>query len=138
MVKGASCIKWGPKRDASRITQVHTVQLLIAFHRRRTTRLEVSIDDPFPEKPRPKPPVNVIQQALAVREFMLANPNETCLSTALKLNIHRKRISKFLTIANNLPENLITELVDCNDPKTLRQMTLSHLLDLTDRNQATK
>ena len=69
---------------------------------------------------------------------MLANPNETCLSTALKLNIHRKRISKFLTIANNLPENLITELVDCNDPKTLRQMTLSHLLDLTDRNQATK
>jgi hypothetical protein len=61
---------------------------------------------------------------------MLANPDETCLSAAPKLNIHRKRISKFLTIANNLPENLITKLVDCNDPKTLRQMTINRLLNL--------
>jgi hypothetical protein len=65
---------------------------------------------------------------------MQANPNETCLSAAMKLNIHRKRISKLLTIANNLPENFITELV----PKTLCQMTLNRLFDLAIYNQASK
>ncbi len=59
---------------------------------------------------------------------MNAHPEETCLSEAPKLNLHRKRISKFPTITNNLPENLIAKLAICNDPKKLRQMTANRLL----------
>ncbi len=119
---------WGPERDASRITQIHTVQLLIAFHRRRTTRLEVSIDDPFPEKPRPKPPVNVIQQALMVRAFMHANPDENYLSAAPKLNIHRKRIAKLLRLIENLPDDFIEQTKECRDEKMLHKMSVERLI----------
>ena len=66
-----------------------------------------------------------------MKEFMAAHPDETCQSAAPKLNIHRKRIAKFLMIANNLPANLITELANCNDPKKLRQMSLNRLLHLS-------
>jgi hypothetical protein len=58
---------------------------------------------------------------------MDANPEETCLSAAAKLNLHRKRISKLLMIANQLDPNLITELANCNDPKIIRQMNVKHL-----------
>ncbi|MBL8676697.1 MAG: recombinase family protein, partial [Alphaproteobacteria bacterium] len=68
--KGQSCLLWGARQDTSRVTQLHTVQLLVNFHHRRKTRLEVSIDLPFPAERRPPPPVNVIQQAIVVRSFM--------------------------------------------------------------------
>ena len=61
---------------------------------------------------------------------MAAHPDETCLSAAPKLNLPRKRISKLLTIADQLDPNLITELANCNDPKILRQMNVKHLLNL--------
>lgn len=66
-----------------------------------------------------------------MKEFMAAHPDETFLSAAPKLNLHRKRISKLLTIANQLPSNLITELANCNDPKTLRQMNVKHLFQMS-------
>lgn len=90
-----------------------------------------SIDRPFPENPPEPPPINVIQEALRVKAFMDANPDETCLSAASKLNLHRKRISKLLIIANNLPQNFITKLKNCNDPKILRKMHVKYLLSLT-------
>ena len=104
----------------------------MSFHRRRYGVLQASIGLPLPEiRPRSAPPKNFVLEAIRVKEFMDTHPEETCLSAASKLNLHRKRISKFLTIANNLPKNLITELADCNDPKKLRQMTVNRLLALT-------
>lgn len=88
--------------------------------------------DPFPEKPRPKPPVNVIQQALMVRAFMLANPDETYLSAGVKLNIHRKRIAKLLRLIDALPADLIKQVSGCTDPKALRKMSVRRLLKITD------
>lgn len=106
--------------------------MVISFHRRRNGKLEASLDLPFPQKriKEPDPPINVIREALRVKEFMAAHPDETFLSAATKLNLHRKRISKLLTIANALPENLITELTNCNDPKILRQMNVNHFYRL--------
>lgn len=78
----------------------------------------------------PITPINIIRGALRVKEFMVAHPDETCLSATAKLNLHRKRISKLLTIANQLPANLIEELANCHDPKTLHQMNVKHLLEL--------
>lgn len=107
-------------------------QLVITYHARRYGVLQASIDQQLPEiRPRSAPPKNFVLEAIRVKEFMTAHPNETCQSAAPKLNLHRKRISKFLTIANNLPANLITKLANCNDPKTLRQMTINRLLDLS-------
>jgi hypothetical protein len=106
-------------------------QLVITFHARRYGALQASIGQPLPEIiPRSAPPQNFVREAIRVKAFMDAHPDETCLSASPELNLHRKRISKFLTIANNLPANLITELTDCNDPKTLRKMTVNRLLDL--------
>ena len=100
------------------------------LHRRKTTRLEVDIDMPFLEKRLPPPPINVVQQAIEIQTYMRSNPDATPFSAAPKLNLPRKRISRLLTIANNLPANLITELANCNDPKTLREMHVKRLLRL--------
>ena len=48
---------------------------------------------------------NIIRETLRVKAYMDANPDETCLSATTELNLHRKRISKLLTIAETLPAN---------------------------------
>ena len=125
--------KWGLLFAERRNTQTKSAQLVITFHKRRYGKLEASFDRPLPQmKTRePGPPPNIIAEVLRVNAFMAAHPDETCLSAAVKLNLPRKRISKLLTIAETLPPNLITELINCNDPKTLRQMNVKHLLRLT-------
>lgn len=117
--------------DTSRISQPFKVKLLASFYRRRYGLLQSPIGIPLPEIiPRSAPPKNFVLEALRVKEFMNVHPEETCLSAASELNLHRKRISEFLTIANNLPTNLITELANCNAPKILRKMTVKRLLNL--------
>jgi hypothetical protein len=98
----------------------------------------VSIDHPFPEKLRPEPPVNVIRQALTVRAFMLANPDETCLSAAPKLKINRKRIAKLLQLIDALPNDFIKKGKEYTDPKVLHKMSIKRLLEIanaTDHNR---
>ena len=124
---------WGLKRDSSRVTEPHTVQLLVSFYHRRKARLEVSLDLPFPLERRPAPPVNVIQQALQVRAYMTANPHETCLSAAKPLKIHRKRIAKLLRIIDALPPDFIEKTKDCTDRKALHQMSVNRLVRLTNQ-----
>jgi hypothetical protein len=120
----------------SRNQEPLVAQLVITFHARRYRGLEASFDLPLPEiHPRSAPPKNFVLEAIRVKNYMDAYPGETCLSAASKLNLHRKRISKFLIIANNLPENLITELTNCNDPKILRRMSINRLLNLVTRNR---
>jgi len=122
---------WGLKQDASRNPQPHTVQLLVAFHRRRKVRLEVSLDLPFPPERHPAPPVNVIQQALQVKAYMTANPHETCLSASKTLNLHRKRIARLLQLTEALPADFIEKTKETSDPKTLHQMSINRLLRIT-------
>ena len=124
---------WGLKQDTRRSTQPHTVQLVIAFYRRRKAHLEVSLDLPFPPERRPAPPVNVIQQALQVRAYMTANPHETCLSAAKPLKIHRKRIAKLLRIIDALPPDFIKKAKECTDRKALHQMSVNRLITLTNK-----
>ena len=62
---------------------------------------------------------------------MQANPDETCLSAALKLNIHRKRIAKLLQLIDVLPADLIEHAKECTDPKVLRKMSIRQLLEIT-------
>jgi hypothetical protein len=122
---------WGLKQDTRRNTQPHTVQLVIAFYRRRKARLEVSLDLPFPPERRPAAPVNVIQQALQVRAYMTANPQETCLSAAKPLKIHRKRIAKLLRIIDVLPPDFIEKFKESTDRKILHQLSINRLITLT-------
>lgn len=102
------------------------------YHARRYGALQLSIDRSLPEirSRAPAPPENCVREALRVKKFMAEHPDETCLSAADKLNLNRKRIAKLLTIANQLPSNLITELADCNDPRTLRQMNVKRLYNI--------
>lgn len=103
------------------------VQLVIAFHRRRYGRLEASLDLPLPEKP-PKPAaVNVARQAAMVKNFMTANPDETCLSAAAKLNINRRRIAKLIKIIDTLPAHFIEKLSNCNNNSILHRLNANHL-----------
>ena len=96
--------------------------------------MEVSIDEPFPVEPQSEPPINVIQQALMVRAFMQANPDETCQSAAAKMNIHRKRIAKLLRLIDALPGDFIEEAKKCTDPGILHKMSVQRLLRTTRSN----
>ncbi len=129
-------IYWGPKQDNSRVSQPHTIQLVVAFYRRRKARLEVSLDLPFHAERRPAPPVNIIQQALQVKAYMQANPHETCLSAAKTLKIHRKRIAKLLQIISALPPDFIEKAKKYTDTKTLCQMSVSRMLQMAKKSSA--
>ena len=63
-----------------------------------------------------------------VRAFMLANPDETYLSAAATLNIHRKRIAKLLRLIDNLPDDFIEQAKKCIDPRMLRKMSVRGLM----------
>jgi len=130
LAKGPSNHIWGLLLDKSRICQPQRVQLVIAFHRRRCGKLEASLDLPFPERPKKEPPVNAIQQALAVKAFMVANPDHTCLSAAGPLNMHRKRIAKLLKILDTLPADFIKQFKDCRDPRILHRLSVNHLYQI--------
>ena len=113
--------------DTSRISDVPRIQLVIAFHRRRYGKLEASLDLPFPERPPKRVAVNVARQAAMVKNFMTANPDETCLSAAAKLNINRRRIAKLIKIIDTLPNDFIEKLSTCNNNSILHRLNANHL-----------
>jgi len=131
---------WGLVICESRNTHGQRAQLVITFHRRRYGKLEALLDLPFPQKPikEPDPPINVIREALRVKDFMAAHPDETYLSAAAKLNLHRKRISKFLTIANFLPPNYIKTIHNCTDSRILCQLSVNRLLHIASLDSSTQ
>jgi len=100
------------------------------FHRRRTVQLEVKLDQPFPEPPPKTPPINILQQAMTVKSYMNDHPDETCLSASSKINVHRKRIAKLMTILDNLPKEFIEKYKECNDPKILHRMSVKPLYQI--------
>jgi len=110
---------------------VHTVQLVIAFYRRKKKRLEVSLDLPFPPERQPAPLINTIQQALQVKAYMTANPQETCLSASKPLKIHRKRIAKLLRIIDALPPDFIETAKGYTTRKALHKLSVNRLMRLT-------
>jgi hypothetical protein len=100
------------------------------FHRRRTVQLEVKLDQPFPEPPPKTPPVNILKQAMMVKSYMTDHPNENCLSASLKINVHRKRIAKLMTILDNLPKEFIEKYKECDDPQILHRMSVKPLYQI--------
>jgi hypothetical protein len=110
---------------------VHTVQLVIAFYRRRKARLEVSLDLPFPPERQPAPLINTIQQALQVKAYMTSNPHENCLSASKTLKIHRKRIAKLLRIIDALPLDFIETAKGYTSRKALHKLSVNRLIRLT-------
>ena len=114
----------------SRVSRDHSARLLVAFHKRRRERLEMSLDEPFAAERQPAPPVNVIQQALLVKAYMRANPEESCLSAAFKLNLNRKRIAKLLQIVDMLPKSFVKKAKNYTDPVILRRMSAGALSDI--------
>jgi hypothetical protein len=109
---------------------VHTVQLVIAFYRRKKKRLEVSLDLPFPPERQPAPLINNVQQALQVKAYMTANPHETCLSASKPLKIHRKRIAKLLRIIDALSPDFIETAKGYTSRKALHKLSVNRLLRL--------
>ena len=66
---------------------------------------------------------------------MLANPDETYLSAAVKLNIHRKRVARLLQVIDALPDDFIERAKECTDPAVLRRMSVSRLLKTSSKEQ---
>lgn len=58
---------------------------------------------------------------------MTANPDETCLSAAAKLNINRRRIAKLIKIIDTLPAHFIEKLNTCNNNSILHRLNANHL-----------
>jgi hypothetical protein len=100
------------------------------FHRRKNVRIEINIGESFPEPPPKKPPINILQQALTVKSYMTEHPDETCLSASAKINVHRKRIAKLMTILDNLPKEFIEKYKECDDPKILHRMVVKPLYQI--------
>ena len=109
---------------------MHTVQLVIAFYRRRKKRLEVSLDLPFPPERQPAPLINTIQQALQIKAYMTTNPHENCLSASKTLKIHRKRIAKLLRIIDALPPDFIETAKGYTSRKALNKLSVNRLMRL--------
>ncbi len=70
-----------------------------------------------------------------VQKYLRDNPDATPFSAAPKLNLNRKRIARLLFIANNLPANLITDLLNCKDQKTLHEMNIKRLCRIIKDNE---
>jgi len=119
--------KWGLLNDNKRDFEPKQIQLLTSFHRKRYGRLMFSLDLPFPEKPPEPEPVNIIQEALQAKTYMKAHPDETYLSAARKLNFHRKRISKLLSMIDMLPPGFIEKAKNCSDRHLLHNINHSNI-----------
>ena len=109
--------------------------LRITFYRRRRKRVEISIGEAFPE-PTLKPvkhPKNIARFALDVKNYFSANPGASHSDAAKHFKVTRPRISQLLKIANNIPEKLLKELIETNDPSSLKQFSGKQLLKLASK-----
>lgn len=67
---------------------------------------------------------------MTVKSYMTEHPDENCLSASAKINVHRKRIAKLMTILDNLPKEFIEKHKDCNDPSILHRMSVKPLYQI--------
>ncbi|KJJ83590.1 recombinase [Candidatus Omnitrophus magneticus] len=106
----SGCQKWLPKQDTSRTTQPQYCQLLMRLYKRRRRRLEISIDEPFPEQRPPSIyiPKNVAKEAVRIRDYLINNPDTNQSHIAEEFGVTRARISQLIKINTNLPDNFIT------------------------------
>jgi len=106
--------------------------LRVPFYRRRRKCVEISIGEPFPD-PVLKPikhPKNIARFALDVRNYFTSNPGASHSDAAKHFKVTRTRISQLLKIANNLPEKLLKELVETNNPALLKKYSGKQLLKI--------
>jgi len=123
---------WLPEQDTSRTTQPQYCQLLMRLYKRRRRRLEISIDEPFPEQ-RPSSiyiPKNAAKEAVRVRDYLINNPDTNQSQIAEEFGVTRARISQLIKINNNLPNNFITILAESKDPILLRRFSGKRLLKI--------
>ncbi|KJJ83592.1 hypothetical protein OMAG_002541 [Candidatus Omnitrophus magneticus] len=128
----SGCQKWLPKQDTSRTTQPQYCQLLMRLYKRRRRRLEISIDEPFPEQRPPSIyiPKNVAKEAVRIRDYLINNPDTNQSHIAEEFGVTRARISQLIKINTNLPDNFITNLAGSKDPILLRMFTGKRLLKI--------
>lgn len=108
--------------------------LRIPFYRRRRKRVEISIGEAFPEptiKPA-NPPKNIARFALDVKAYLASNPGDSHSDAAKHFKVTRPRISQLLKIANKLPEQLLKQLAETDDPNLLERYSGKNLLVLAD------
>jgi hypothetical protein len=117
--------------DTSRVSQDQYIQLLVKVYKRKGKRLELSIDQPFPEiTPIVYKPKNIVRIALDVKAYLTINPDASYTTAAGHYNVTRARISQLVKIINNLPAHLNKKLDETEDPILLRRFSGKQLLKL--------
>jgi hypothetical protein len=77
-----------------------------------------------------KHPKNIARFALDVKAYLASNPNALHSDAANHFKVTRPRISQLLKIANNLPEQLLKNLVETDNPALLKKYSGKQLLKL--------
>jgi len=103
------------------------------LYKRRRRRLEISIDEPFPEQ---RPSSIYHSQECRKRSqsesgnYLINNPDTNQSQIAEEFGVTRARISQLIKINNNLPNNFITILAESKDPILLRRFSGKRLLKI--------
>jgi hypothetical protein len=107
--------------------------LRVPFYRRRRKRVEISIGEAFPEPTlkTAKPPKNIARFALDVKNYFASNLGASHSDAASHFQVIRPRISQLLKIANRLPEKLLKELVETDNPVLIKKYSGKYLLKMS-------
>jgi len=113
-----------PNKTRVELHNLNTVNYLCDYNKRRRRRLEISIDEPFPEQ---RPSSIYHSQECRKRSqsesgnYLINNPDTNQSQIAEEFGVTRARISQLIKINNNLPNNFITILAESKDPILLRR-----------------
>lgn len=125
-------VHWLPGRDASQSSQHQVIQILVRIYSRKEKKKLLSFDTPLPQRPLPPEPMykNIILECLKVQAFLTENPSKTQTHASQHFNVTRARISQLSKIVNNLPEDFIDKMRDCEDRNILKTFSGKRLLKI--------
>lgn len=92
----------------------------------------LSVADPFPPTPAPKPIIrkNIITQAVKLKEYLEMDPSRTFTETGNHFGVSRARVSQLMSIIEKLPEDFIIRAKHHQDPKLLSLMSGRKILQI--------
>ena len=123
---------WFPRQDSKRTTQPQVIQLLVKMYIRKGKRNSINLGRPFPKEPERPQPVykNIVIEALKVQAFLEDAPSRTQADAGHHFNVTRARISQLTSIVNNLPDDFIEKMRECEDRSMLKTFSGKRLLKI--------
>ena len=115
------------KRRLSKCKEIH---ILVKMYRHRGRGTSISLYDPLPSRPLPPPPVykNIVAMAIRVQEYLVENPQRTQTAAGNHFGVTRARVSQFMTIVENIPDDFISIMKTTKDQSLLKRFSGKSLL----------